>query len=155
MEYQIKKLCKCHIPFIADVYEENRSALHGVHIPISEWFICLQNDADPDEANFIISVNGENAAWLKLNGILSDKIYISMLVVSKKYQRMGIGSHAIRFTELFAKENGKNAVMIQTTTDNIPAQNCYKKQGYRIEKYIKYTVGDGIKRDGILFCKEC
>lgn len=155
MEYQISKLHECHIPFVAGVYEENRRDLHGVHIPVSEWLNCLWNDADPDEANFIISANGENAAWLKLNGILSNKVYISMLVVSKKYQRIGIGSYAIRFAELFAKENGKTAVMIQTTTDNIPAQNCYEKQGYRVEKHMKYTVGDGIERDGILFCKGC
>ena len=154
MEYQIHKLDGSHIPFVADVYEENLCELHGVSIPVSEWLNCLWYDADPDEANFIISVNGEYVAWLKLNGMLTDKVYISMLVVSRRYQRMGIGSYAIKFAESFAKEKGKSEVMIQTTMDNISAKNCYIKHGYRIKKYIRYTVGDGVERDGILFCKE-
>lgn len=153
MILQIHKLEKIHIPFIAKVYEENLSELHGVFIPLSEWAECLLNDPDPDELNYVAFLNGKEAAWLKINGISSEIINISMLVVAKQYQRMGIGTFAIDFAENFAKDNKKKAVLIRTTIDNEPARNCYEKHGYAVDKYIKYIVGDGVEREGVLYKK--
>jgi ribosomal protein S18 acetylase RimI-like enzyme len=97
--------------------------------------------------------DGKPAAWLKMNGMNNDKICISMLVVDDAYKRSGVGSFAVRFAEEFAETHAKTAVRIQTTKDNIPATQCYQKQGY-IAKEIVYAVGDGINRDGYEFIKE-
>ena len=77
MILQIHKLEKIHIPFIAKVYEENLSELHGVFIPLSEWAECLLNDPDPDELNYVAFLNGKEAAWLKINGISSEIYFTS------------------------------------------------------------------------------
>ena len=153
MEVQIHKLEEYHIPFVAKVYEENLSQLHGVFIPLSEWLDCFINYPDPDESNYIVYLNGKEAAWLKINGLSGEVINISMLVVAREYQRMGIGSFILDFAENFAKANGKTDVYIRTTIDNVPARNCYEKHGYAQDKYIRYTVGDGIEREGVLFRK--
>lgn len=154
MEFCACELKEKDIPFVASVYDENIEILHGVGISLSEWENHMLNDPDPDEINYIITANGEYAAWLKLNGLSSDIIYVSMLIVAKKYQRMGIGGFALRFAECYAAKNGKAAVRIQTTSDNKAAKHCYLNNGYRILENIRYAVGDGVVREGYIFEKK-
>ncbi len=154
MEFSACELSEKDIPFIAAVYDENIKILHGDEISLTEWKKYLLIDLDPDEINLIITVNGKNAAWLKLNGLSSGIIYVSMLVVAKKYQRMGVGGFALRLSECYAVENGKAVVRIQTTCDNKAAKHCYLKNGFRIIDKIRYAVGDGVVREGYLFEKE-
>ncbi len=142
------------VPFVNAVYEQNREILHGPVININEWHESLfGKEADPYEVSFIVMTDGKPAAWLKMNGMNNDKICISMLVVDDAYKRSGVGSFTVRFAEDLAKAHAKTAVRIQTTKDNIPATQCYLKQGY-IAKEIVYAVGDGINRDGYEFTKE-
>lgn len=152
--YGVHILQEKHIPFVAEVYEENIDILHGNKISLSVWKQCLYENADPDEMNFIITMNGKNAAWLKINGLLSETVYISMLVVGKRYQKIGVGSFSVQFAETYARENNKSSILIRTTTDNIPAIKCYLKQGYSIKKYIRCTLNDGVKREGLEFSKD-
>lgn len=139
MQFEVCDFDVSDVGFVATVYDENKEALHGDDIPLSEWSRSLVEEADPDEINFIIKMNDENTAWLKLNGIESDRVFVSMLVVGKKYQRMGAGSFALKFAEDYAQSIGRSSIYIQTTADNTAAINCYLKQGYRI---IKHTSGD-------------
>lgn len=155
MTYQAVNLCSEHIPFVDRIFKQNNETLHGGQISLDEWYTYLCLEPDPYEVNFIITADGENAAWMKLNGLnAQDEIYIAMLVVAKEYQRSGIGSFAVRFAENFARAKSKGIVRIMTTEDNVIAVDFYLKQGYEIEKHIHYAVGDGVVRDGYLFKKE-
>ena len=80
--------------------------------------------------------------------------WVSMLVVSTKKQRQGIGSYAIKFSEKFIKQKGFCKIAIHTTEDNISAQNLYRKCGYTVIEYSECTTGDGVKRMGYTFVKD-
>lgn len=142
-----------HVSFVDFVFAQNIDVLHGSPISTEEWRHCLCVDPDPYEKNFIITADGNQAAWLKLNGLHKRDICISMLVVAKEYQRKGVGSYAVQFAENYALKQYKAAVVLQTTKDNVATIDCYQKQRYVIEKEIQYAVGDGIIRGGYQFRK--
>ena len=142
------------VPFIHAVYEQNREILHGTVITLDEWHDAFFGmECDPYEVNFIVMADDKPAAWLKINGMNDNEICISMLVIDDVHKRSGAGSFAVRFAEGFAKAHAKTGVRIRITKDNIPAVQCYLKQGY-IAKEIIYAVGDGLYRDGYEFTKE-
>lgn len=155
MIYQSVSLCSEHIPFVNRIFQQNNETLHGGQISLDEWYTYLCLEPDPYEMNFIITADGENAAWMKLNGLDNqNEIFISMLVVAKEYQRNGVGSFAVRFAEDYARARNKGIVRITTTMDNVIAVDFYLKQGYEVEERIRYAVGDGVIRDGYLFKKK-
>ena len=153
MNYQAILLSSEHVPFVASIFSKNIAVLHSKPISIGEWYRCLCEVVDSDEKHFIITANGNNAAWLKLNGLDGEDIYISMLVVATEYQRQGVGAYAIRVAEEYARRVGKNALKLCTTQDNTDAIAFYKAQGFEITRSICYTVGDAILQDGYEFQK--
>jgi len=136
------------IPFVHQVYEQNRTALHGIPISLDEWHCAFADDADPHEVNFIICNEATPVAWLKLNGLHKPEICISMLVVDKAFQHEGAGKFAVQLAETYAKEHSKAAVLIQTTQDNVIAKKCYLNCGYDIVREMDYHAGGGIARAG-------
>ncbi|MDD4493763.1 MAG: GNAT family N-acetyltransferase [Eubacteriales bacterium] len=139
--------------FIMMFYAQNRDALHGKNISLNEWKEVLSRD-DPDEQNFLVCKGAMPVAWLRINGLDNkDMAWISMLAVSDKFQRQGVGSFAVRFAEDFVRSGGIKMLGIHTTVDNIAAQNCYKKLGYHIHEESEGTTGDGVKRMGYTFVK--
>lgn len=139
--------------FVCMFYAQNIEALHGKDISLEEWKEILSKD-DTDEQNFIIYKGEIPVAWLRVNGLQNkETAWISMLVVSDKWHRQGIGTFAVGFAERFIKSKGFSKVGIHTTEDNIPAQNLYKKCGYAITEYGDCTTGDGIARKGYTFEK--
>ncbi len=154
MKYKVIPISSDHISFIDSLLKQSDDVIHGGRISYEEWYDCLVGNPDPYEINFIITAGDENAAWIKLNGLNSDDIWISMLIVAKEYRRMGTGDFCIRFAENFARRKGKKAIRIQTTEDNLTATKFYLKQGYKLEKNIRYAVGDGVVRNGFQFKKD-
>lgn len=123
---------KDDIRFIADIYDKNIEALHGEKIKYDQWLDILTAN-DPDEAHFLICRGETPCAWLKINGLEDADIgWISMLVVEPVFQRMGVGTYAVGFAEDLLKEKGKQQIGVQTTSDNIPALELYKKFGFEI-----------------------
>lgn len=153
MGYRIQELKKELIGFVADVYDENREQLHGIKISLHDWISAFEENADPYEKNFIITFNAVPAAWLKINGIDTDKLYVSMLVVKQSMQHKGAGTFALNYIEKYAKENLINRIIIKTTQDNSAAIGLYTKLGYTVEKCIKYNAGGGDIVDGVVFTK--
>ena len=140
--------------FVTRFYSENIESLHGKPISLDEWKDVLSSN-DEDEQNFLICRGCMPLAWLRINGLLhKDMAWISMLVVSDKHHRQGIGSYAISVSEKFVKEKGFRKTGARTTEDNIPAQNLYRKCGYAVAEYGECTTGDGVKRMGYTFVKE-
>lgn len=109
--------------FVMTFYQQNMEILHGKPISLDEWNDVLSSN-DEDEQNFLVCCDCVPLAWLRINGLLNkDMAWVSMLVVSTKKQRQGIGSYAIKFSEKFIKQKGFCKIAIHTTEDNISAQN--------------------------------
>lgn len=139
--------------FVMKFYWQNIESLHGKPMSLDEWKDALSTN-DEDEQNFLVCRGCVPLAWLRINGLLNkDMAWISMLVVSDKHQRQGVGSYAIQFSEEFVKQKGFRKIGIHTTEDNIPAQNLYRKCGYAVTEYGEYTTGDGVRRMGCTFIK--
>lgn len=135
-------------------YCQNIESLHGKSISLDEWKNAL-SIKDEDEQNFLVCRSCMPLAWLRINGLLNkDMAWISMLVVSDKHHREGIGRYAIEFSEKFVKEKGFRKIGVHTTDDNIPAQNLYRKCGYTVTDCCECTTGDGIRHTRYTFVKE-
>lgn len=140
--------------FVRIFYQQNIEILHGKSISLDEWNTVLSAE-DDDESNFLICRGCMPLAWLRINGLSdTDTAWISMLVVSDKHHRQGIGSYAIEFAEEFVKQKGYKWISIHTTDDNIPAQNLYKKCGYTVTEYGECTTGDDARHIEYTFVKE-
>lgn len=112
------------------LFDENSEALHCESIGLQEWHELLSR-SDPDEKHFLICKHNIPVGYMKINGLLNkDTAWISMLFISKKYQRQGIGTGAVAFAEKFIKLQAFSRVCIQTTDDNNTARALYEKCGY-------------------------
>lgn len=140
--------------YVMDFYNQSIGILHGKEISLDEWKSILSSD-DEDEQNFLICHGCIPVAWFRLNGLKNKEVaWISMLVVSGKHQRNGIGTYAVRYAEKFAKNRNFIKMKIHTTEDNIPAQNLYKKCGYSIINYRERSTEDGTNHIDYTFVKE-
>ena len=91
-------------------------------------------NCDPDEANYMITLDDSPIGWIKLNGLLEkNTLWLSMLVIHPDHQGKHYGEMALHWVERFAKEKACPYVGIQTTVDNCSAVALYVKAGYRME----------------------
>lgn len=143
-----------HLCFICDLltHPSNVSALHLKRISDNEYRqfyremkeALILSDAD-DELNYIIRKGVVPIAWLKLNGLSEDSLWISMLVVHEKYRNLGVGTFALNCVEEFAFSTQRKHIYINTTADNIIAQSLYKKAGYIVMREAEYQNEDETK----------
>ena len=116
--------------FVCILYAQNREALHGEKLSLPGWRELLSAN-DPDEAHFLICKGALPVGYLKLNGLQGrEKARISMLCVARTHHRTGVGSYAVTRAEAILREKGFTKAGIQTTKDNYPARNLYRKLGY-------------------------
>ena len=116
--------------FVCILYAQNREALHGEKLSLPGWRELLSAN-DPDEAHFLICKGALPVGYLKLNGLQGrEKAWISMLCVARTHHRTGVGSYAVTRAEAILREKGFTKAGIQTTKDNYPARNLYRKLGY-------------------------
>lgn len=128
----------------------NASTLHLKSVPDAEYHrfynemkeVLISGEVD-DELNYIIRKGIAPIAWLKINGLSEDSLWISMLVVHEKYRRQGVGSFAMNFVEKFARSTGRGNIYIHTTADNTAAIALYKKSGYAVTAENKRQYSDG------------
>lgn len=130
-----------HLIFIYDLLTlpSNVSTLHLTNISENEYpkFYkemkeALIYNAPYDELNYIIRKGVVPIAWLKLNGLRNDSLWISMLIVHEKYRKLGVGMFALNFAEEAALSTQRKNIYIHTTSDNIIVQSLCKKAGYII-----------------------
>lgn len=141
-----------HLVFICDLLANpsNALTLHFNRIPDNEYrqFYKEMRDslifsAADDELNYIIRKGVVPIAWLKLNGLSDDSLWISMLVVHEKYRRLGVGMFALNFVDEFARSTGRHHIYLHTTSDNYAAQALYKSAGYTVTAEKEQQYGDG------------
>ena len=123
-----------HIPFLYVLLNipEIMDALHMAPTTLANWQEAYSVWAsDPDEENYIVESGSTPVAWLSLNGLASGiTAWIKMLVVHPQHQRAGVGTFAIEEAEQILKRHIFDKLYIQTTADNLPAQQCYEKYGF-------------------------
>lgn len=140
--------------YVTEIYGKNIEALHGNEIMFDEWNKLLSS-GDTDEKHFLILKGAIPCAYLKINGLDSERVgWISMLAVEPAFHHMGIGEYAVQYAEGFLRNMGKSVICIHTTEDNIPAQRLYEKCGYIISEHCELTTGDGLRRAGYTFSKQ-
>lgn len=116
--------------FVRVLFVLNREALKTGDISYSEWQELLSLK-DSDEKHFLICKGSLPVAYMKINGLESkDNAWLSMLFVAPRFHRQGIGEFAVGYAERFVSQLGFCELSIQTTSDNVPAQNLYKKCGF-------------------------
>lgn len=57
-------------------------------------------------------------------------LWIVELFIDQKYQGQGVGSSLLKQTIQEAKKKNLDGLITQTESENIPAQNLYKKMGF-------------------------
>ncbi|MBR6533374.1 MAG: GNAT family N-acetyltransferase [Clostridia bacterium] len=133
---EIRPFKKENIDFIFHLMseEKNLSALHTNIISSEEWQnIFAKAKGDTDEENFIVYKNDTPCCWLKLNGLQNQNTaWISMLVVSEKFKHQGVGKFAVSYAVEYLTGRGYELCKLQTTKDNLPAINLYKKCGFEL-----------------------
>jgi ribosomal-protein-alanine N-acetyltransferase len=73
-------------------------------------------------------LNNEEIAFLEYT-VAADEVQIIDLKVQEKYRRQGYASRLIR--ELITAYPGQSYVILEVRASNQPAQNLYKKMGFR------------------------
>lgn len=152
-----------HLGFICDLltHPPNVLALHLKRIRdnecpqfYKEMREALLFSAAEDELNYIIRKGVVPIAWLKLNGLSNDSLWINMLIVHEKYRNLGVGMSALEFVEEFALSTRRRHIYINTASDNLIAQSLYKKAGYIITEETIRQNGDKTESAGYTLHKE-
>lgn len=118
--------------FVRVLFVLNKSAMKSEDISYSKWQELLSS-SDGDEKHFLICKGALPVAYMNINGFENkDNSWLSMLFVAPKFHRQGIGEFAVKYAEKYVADNGFRKLNIQTTSDNIPAQNLYRKCGYLV-----------------------
>ena len=103
---------------------------------------CWENDAD--ELDFIIWNDGKQIGWFAFNGVQSpNKIaYLKMAVILPQYQNKGIGKYVLFQLLEIMKRKGFAKVILFTNQENVKAQRCYQKCGFRITEELTQEMSD-------------
>ncbi|MDD7739944.1 MAG: GNAT family N-acetyltransferase [Fusicatenibacter sp.] len=131
-----------------DIYPTAVDALKG----IEEQTLYVAADGDVIVGSVILrhwpEKNYEQAQWITANDY--SKIYvIYTLAVHPKYLRMGVAENLLAFSEEKAKEEECISIRLDVVKGNIPAENLYKKSGFR---YVD-TISLGYEEFGLpWFC---
>ena len=123
-------------------FEEFRD--HWLTTPQPKEFLgsLAKSLKDPRTVAEVWKVDGEVAGfvWVRFRDI-DEYDYTSAdldsLAVAPAFRRMGVGSRMVAFAEEKARENGANALYIDTGWENTPARSLYENQGF-YEREIRY-----------------
>lgn len=99
---------------------------------------------DDDELDFIIWNDGKKIGWFAFNGLQSsDKtVYLKMAVILPQYQHKGIGTYVLFQLLEVMKRKGFVKVILFTNKENVMAQRCYLKCGFRITEELIQKMSD-------------
>ena len=118
--------------------------LHQPPTNLTDWQEAIQLwHSDPDEEGYIITTGSEPVGWFAVNGLCSDLPYIKMAVLLPEYQVQGIGRRMIDQLCGQLHSQGYSAVRLFTDQDNLRAQRCYQRSGFRIIDTLEEPWPDG------------
>ena len=93
-----------------------------------------------EKENFVVEQNNTKMAYFCLN-IKEKHIYIETFQIKQAFQRQGIGTKIIKFTEDLAKSKNKQRITLHVAKENKNAYNFYKKQNFKTIKEEKVLDG--------------
>ena len=119
---------------------------HWLKSPQTKEFLgnVVKSLNDPRTIAEIWEVAGEPAGFVHVRftdvtGYDFTRADVYDLAVAPEFRRMGIGTQMMAFAEEAARENGANALYIDTGWENEPARSLYVKRGFR-EREIGYEM---------------
>lgn len=144
---EIKNVEHSDIVFLFQLMNDTqiRKALNEPPTSQEDWVEavnCWEND--DDELDFIIWDDGKQIGWFAFNGVQSsDKtVYLKMAVILPQYQHKGIGADVLFQLLEVMKRKGFVKVILFTDQENVKAQRCYQKCGFRITEKLTQKMPD-------------
>ena len=120
--------------------------LNEVPSQLCDWMDAVKAwlNAD-DEEDFIVMYENISIGWLGVNGLLNEdgKAYLKMAVLLPDYQGLGFGALAIRELMCALRQKGVKKLALYTDRDNLMAQACYRKCGFRVMESLTETMSNG------------
>ena len=110
-------------------------SLKEVPTIIDDWTDAISIwKCDPDEEDYIIFDEKAPIGWLGVNGLLSEDktAYIKMIALLPPFQNQGVGSYVINQCLDNLKSRKYKKVILYTDQNNLRAQKCYEKCGFKI-----------------------
>ncbi len=83
--------------------------------------------------------------------IVEDEVHIANFAVSPACRRQGVGTYLLVKSLEYIRERGGRKIFLEVRVSNIPAQNLYRKFGFKIVSIRKrYYTDNG--EDAYVFC---
>ncbi len=144
---EIKNVEHSDIVFLFQIMNDPQimKALNELPTSQEDWVEavnCWKND--DDELDFIIWNDGKQIGWFAFNGVQSPNktVYLKMAVILPQYQHKGIGAYALFQLLEVMKRKGFVKVILFTNQENVRAQRCYQKCGFRITEELTQEMPD-------------
>ena len=128
-------------------------ALNEVPTEESDWREAVSVwRQDKDEEGYIVMDDQKPIGWFSVNGLLSEdqerdggpgKPYLKMAALLPEYQNKNIGAYVLMQILGKLKKEGVAFVSLYTNQDNLRAQKCYEKCGFRITEALTQKMSDG------------
>ena len=120
--------------------------LHQPPTSLADWQEAIRLwHSDPDEKGCIVTVTDHPIGWFAVNDLLSPGRIpcIKMAALLPEYQNQGIGRRVIAQLCADLQTQGYPAVRLFTDLDNLRAQRCYQRSGFRIINTLEEPWPDG------------
>ena len=116
--------------------DDDRPALRAMlHAPeVARWWPPYAIDEHKGETRFAIEVDGELAGMIQYDEEIERdwKQAEVDIFLGPAFIGRGIGTEAMRaMVDLLVEERGHHRVVLGTEVDNVAAQRCYEKAGFR------------------------
>lgn len=145
---EIKKITKNDYEFLY-VLMNNSSimkALNEVSTSIEDWKNAMMHwENDEDEENYIIYSNDTPIGWISINNLISSdqEAFIKILAILPESQKNGIGAYAVKYITDYLTNKGFKKISLYTDKENINAQKCYTKCGFKVQQILIDTMSNG------------
>ncbi len=155
---EIKNVERSDIDFLFQLMNDTKimKALNEPPTSKEDWIKAVNYwENDDDELDFIIWNDDKQIGWFAFNGVQSlDKIvYLKMAAILPQYQHKGIGSYVLLQLLEVMKRKGFVKVILFTNQENVTAQKCYQKCGFRIIEELTEKMSDNTL--AVRFKMEC
>lgn len=92
----------------------------------------LVEDWQRGEGFFVAEIDGEVRGYVDLLAQRWQQLgWVANVAVDRAYRRRGLGSALVRHARQWAREQGLQAVLAETTTKNYPALSFYQRLGFQ------------------------
>lgn len=146
MEIEIKSVTLDDAEFLFRLMNDKTilTRLNEVPTAKEDWIqAILAWEKDEDEEDYIVRSHGEQAGWFAFNGLADGEVYLKMAAILPKYQHRGIGTYALSRLLGELRERGYTSVSLYTNQDNVNAQRCYQKCGFKTVESFAEEMTDG------------